>query len=160
MRTAAFLAALLIGATGARADCDHFKWRVDQEKAWFARGAEPIEPGANIAIGAGAYRLALKPEDAAGFVMTPKKLTPGAFGAVLHVAAIPKAGLYQVTMTREAWVDVMQNDARARTLNVSRQRDCPGFAKSVRFMLDAGPAVLQINGVTEPSIALSLGAAQ
>ncbi len=159
-RGAAVVAALAFGATGARADCDHFKWRLDQEKTWFAQSPEPLQAGAEIPAAKNAYEVALKPESAAGFIVAPKKLTPGAFGAVVRIAAIPKAGLYQMTLSREAWVDVIQNDARARTRNVSRQRDCPSFAKSVRFTLAAGPAVLEFSGVTASSIAFALAAAE
>ena len=158
MKRAAFAVVLLIGAGSARADCDHFKWPLAQEKAWFAQTPEPIAAGGAIAKATGAYELALKPESAAGYVVAPKTLTAGAYGAVLR-ADIAKAGLYQVTLSREAWVDVIQNGARARTRNVSRQRDCPKFKKSVRFLLAAGPAVIEFSAVTAPSIAISLAAA-
>jgi hypothetical protein len=158
MRRAAFLVFFLIGAASARADCDHFKWPLVQEKAWFAQTPQQVEAGGGIAA-SGAYEVALKPESAAGYVVAPKTLTSGAFGAILRVADIPKAGLYQLTMSSEAWVDVIQNGAAARTRNVSRQRDCPSFKKSVRFLLAAGPAVVEFSGVAAPSIAFSLAAA-
>ena len=159
MRWAAFLVFLLIGAAPARADCDHFKWKLDQEKTWFAQTPKLVEAGGAIAGASGAYEVALKPESAAGYVIAPKTLTAGAFGAIVRIAAIPKPGLYQVTLSREAWVDVIQNGARARTRNVSRQRDCPSFKKSVRLLLSAGPAVVQFSGVAAPSIAFALAPA-
>jgi hypothetical protein len=154
----AFLVFLLVGAASARADCHHFKWPLDQEKAWFGQKPEPVAAGGEVASAAGAYQVALKPESAAEFVVAPKKLTPGAFGGTVRTA-IPKPGLYQVTLSSEAWVDVIQNDARARTRNVSRQRDCPSFEKSVRFTLASGPAVIEFSGVSASSIAFALGAA-
>ena len=72
--------------------------------------------------------------------------------------AIPKAGLYEVTLSREAWMDVIQNNARAKSRNVSRQRDCAAMRKSVRFDLAAGPAALQISGVDNPAIAFAFAA--
>jgi len=155
----ACLVLFLVCAASARADCDHFKWKLDQEKTWFARTPEPVEAGGQIASASGAYEVALKPESAAGYVVPPKKPTPGAYGAVVRIAQVPKAGLYQVTLSREAWVDVIQSNARARTRNVSRQRDCPSFKKSVRFTLAAGPAVVEFSGVVAPSIAFALAEA-
>jgi hypothetical protein len=158
MKRAAVAVFFLLGAAPARADCDHFKWPLVQEKTWFAQTPEPVEAGGRIAGATGAYEAALKPETAAGYVVPPKTLTSGDYGAILR-ADIPKAGLYQVTLSREAWVDVIQNGARARTRNVSRQRDCPSFKKSVRFQLAAGPAVIEFSAVAAPSLAFSLAAA-
>ncbi len=159
MVRAALLVFFLVCAAPARADCDHFKWKLDQEKTWFARTPEPVEAGGQIAGATGVYQVALKPESAAGYVVAPKTLTSGAYGAIVRIAQVPKAGLYQVTLTSEAWVDVIQNDARARTRNVSRQRDCPSFKKSVRFTLAAGPAVVEFSGVAAPSIGFALAEA-
>jgi hypothetical protein len=158
MRGGLWGAALLLSVSAAHADCDHFKWSLAQEKAWFAAAPEPVETGAEIAPGARAYQVALKPEAAANFPLPPKKKTPGAFGAVVSLAAL-KPGLYQVTLSREAWVDAIQNNARARTRNVSRQRDCPTFAKSVRFQLESGPALLEFSGVAAPSLVFALAPA-
>jgi hypothetical protein len=153
-RVAGIVLALLLSGGAARADCDHFKWSLTKEKTWFAQAAEPA--GAEIAPAEKAFELGLKQGDAAGFVLPLKKpMATGEYGGVLRIAAIPKAGLYQVTLSREAWVDVIQNQARARTRNVSRQSDCPTFAKSVRFELAAGPAVLQISGVAAPKLAFA-----
>jgi len=157
MRTSVVVAALLLSASAASADCDHFKWSLAREKAWFA---QPTPAESEIAPAEKAYQLALKQGDAAVFVLPLKKpMAANEYGGVARVAAIPKAGLYQVTLSREAWVDVIQNQTRAGTRNVSRQRDCPTFAKSVRFELAAGPAVLQISGVAAASVAFSFAAA-
>lgn len=154
-----FLVFFLLVAASARADCDHFKWKLDQEKSWFAQTPEPVEAGGQIASATGAYQVSLKPESAAGYVVAPKTLTSGAFGAIVRIAQIPKAGLYQVTVSSEAWIDVVQDNARARTRNVSRQRDCPSFKKSVRFLLAAGPAVVEFSGATASSLAFALAEA-
>ena len=143
-----------LGAAPACADCEHFKWPLGEEKTWFAGTLAPIATGGEIADAARAYEVARKPEAAAGYVVAPKTLTPGAYGAVLRLT-IARAGLYQATLSREAWVDVIQDGARARTRNVSRQGDCPSFKKSVRFQLAAGPAVIEVSGVTAPSIGFS-----
>ena len=106
----AVLVALLLGTSAARADCDHFKWGLAQEKAWFAASPAPLAAGAEAAVGARAYEVALKPEEAAEFVEPPRKKTPGAYGGMARTPALAK-GLYQITLSREAWVDVIQNGA-------------------------------------------------
>ena len=136
---------IALAAAPARADCEHFKWPLARERAWFAAAPEPVEAGAEIGLAEQAFALALKPGEAAGFVAPPKKALASTFGAVVKLKAIPKPGLYQVTLSREAWVDLIQNGASVKSRNVSRQSDCPGIAKSVRFELVAGPAVLQIS---------------
>ncbi len=139
-------------ATPARADCDHFKWPLARERAWFAAGAEPLEAGAEIGPGEQAYALTLKPGEAAGYVLASKKPVAGTFGAVVRLKAIAKPGIYQVTLSREAWIDLIQSGVSARSRNVSRQNDCAAIHKSVRFQLEAGPAILQISGVDAPGI--------
>ena len=154
------LAIWLAGAASAFADCDHFKWPLTQEKAWFGAALKPIEAGAEISLTEQAFQLALKPSEAAGYLLPLKKpAAAGTFGGVVKVAAIAKAGTYEVTLSREAWVDVIQNQARTKSLNVSRQSDCASLRKSVRFQLQSGPAALQISGVDSASIVFALAAA-
>jgi hypothetical protein len=150
----------IAGATTALADCDHFKWPLEREKAWFAQAPKPIEAGAEIALAEQAFQLGLKPSEAAGYLLPLKKpAAAGTYGGVVKVAAIAKAGTYEVTLSREAWVDVIQNQARAKSLNVSRQRDCETIRKSIKFERKTGPAALQISGVDSASIVVSLAAA-
>ena len=42
-------AALVGSAAPAYADCDHFKWPLAREKAWFAAAPAPVDAGAEIA---------------------------------------------------------------------------------------------------------------
>ena len=160
LKLALALIAALGLATGASADCDHFKWPLAREKVWFAQAVEPIEASAEISRLDQAFALALKPSDSAGYLLPLKRpAVAGTYGGVVKVSSIPKPGVYQVTLTREAWVDVVQNGARAQSRNVSRQRDCVEMRKSVRFELAAGPAAVQISGVDSASIVFALAPA-
>ena len=145
--------------TPARADCDHFKWPLARERAWFAAAPEPLDAGAEIGPADQAYALTLKPGDVAGYVLPPKKPVGGTFGAVVRLKAIPRPGLYQVTLSREAWIDLIQSGVSARSRNVSRQNDCDGVRKSVRFELEAGPAILQISGVDAAALQFAVAPA-
>jgi hypothetical protein len=63
-----------------------------------------------------------------------------------------------VTLSEEAWIDVVQDDRYARSVGSTSRGDCPGLRKSVRLDLGAAPFVLQISGVTSDSIAVEIGA--
>ena len=69
-----------------------------------------------------------------------------------------KPGIYQVTLSEEAWIDVVQDDRYARSVGSTGRGDCPGLRKSVRLDLAAAPFVLQISGVTSESVAVAVGA--
>jgi hypothetical protein len=160
MRGLAFaitLALFVLPSAMARADCDHFKWPLAREKAWFAASPAPIDAGSQIALADQAFTLTLKPNDAAGYLLAvTKPAAAGTYGGVVKLAQIPKEGLYEVTLSREGWIDVIQNNARVKSRNVSRQRDCAAIRKSVQFQLAAGPAALQISGVDAPAIVFAL----
>lgn len=159
MRLVVALGLIAWGSTAARADCDHFKWPLARERAWFAAAPEPVDAGAEIGLADQAYALTMKPADAAGFVVPPKKALGPTFGAVVKLNAIPKPGLYQVTLSREAWVELVQNGAPVKSRNVSRQSDCSDIRKSVRFELVAGPAVLQISATDNQEIHVAVAPA-
>ena len=72
---------------------------------------------------------------------------------------IGKAGLYQITLSDEAWIDVVENGARVKSSDFSGQKACPGVRKSVRFDLAAGPATLQISNSESPKINLAIAPA-
>ena len=143
------------------AGCDKFKWSVARERAWFAAGAKPVAAGAELALADQAYAVALVPDESAGFVLPPERAPkPGAFGGVLKIAALPKAGLYEITLSDEAWIDVVQSGASVKSSDFSGQKNCPGVRKSVRFPLAAGPATVQISNAASAAIQLAIAPAQ
>jgi hypothetical protein len=147
----------LIGAARAQdsTGCEKFKWSVARERALFAAGPKPAASGATIAAGA-AYAVALAPSQSVVFAAAPERAPkPGTFGATLSVA-IDKPGAYQVTMSDEAWLDVVQAGAEVKSSAFSGQKDCPGVRKSVRFDLAAGPATVQISNAAAAAINVAL----
>ncbi len=144
-------ALFLLGVSPAYAECDGFKWNVAGEKTWFAAAPEPVNAG-GAAQTARSYEVALKPAAQAGFAVEPKQAAnAGEFGGIVRVE-IARAGTWQVTTTREVWTEVVQDGALQRVRGVSRQRDCPSFVKSVRFILRAGPAVIQFSRSKEAAL--------
>jgi hypothetical protein len=162
----ALAAAVILGAAcgGAPAQeknaCDQFKWSVARERAWFAAAPTPAASGATILAGQG-YVLALQPSASVAFRLPPERAPkPGSFGATLSVAAIDKPGLYEITLSDEAWLDVIQGDAPLKSVNFSGQKDCPGVRKSVRFNLAAGALTIQVSNAGSAAIDLALAPAQ
>jgi hypothetical protein len=157
---------LVVGlASAARAQdnagCDKFKWSVARERAWFAAGAKPVAAGAEIPLADLGYAVALVPQESAGFVLPPERAPkPGTFGGVLKISDLPKAGLYEITLSDEAWIDVVQGGASVKSSDFSGQKNCPGVRKSVRFPLAAGPATVQISNAANATIQLAIAPAQ
>ena len=118
--------------------CDKFKWSVARELAWFAGAPKPAVSGDTLALADNAFKVALKPTDAAGYVLPPERgPKPGTFGATLTISSIDKAGSYQFALSRKAWIDVIQNGVRVKASSFSGQETCPVVHKNVRFNLSA-----------------------
>jgi len=157
--------ALVLGAISAaqaqdKNSCDQFKWSIARERGWFAAGAKPAASGATIVAEQG-YAVALQPSESVAFRVKPERAPkPGSFGAALNVAEIGKPGLYQITLSDEAWLDVVQGDAEVKSVAFSGQKDCPGVRKTVRFDLKAGSATLQLSNAAGAAINVALAPAQ
>ncbi len=155
----AMLGALL---TPAYADdgCDKFGWSMVRERAWFAAtNKAAVAAGATLApIPNGAFVLQLQPDPNAAFAMPPgrKPKAEHWFGGIVRLPAVARPGIYQVTLSDEAWIDVIQDGRYARSIGSTGRSDCPGLRKSVRFELNASPFVVQLSGVTTEMIAVAV----
>ncbi len=143
-------------AAPAFADCDHFKWSVAKEREWFA--APAALPAVNGSAETGkAYTVTLS-KDVKLPTASEKETRPGTFGAVVQVPKVA-AGLYQITLSAEAWLDVVQNNALVHSSGFSGQRDCPGVRKSVRFGLAEGPTTIEISNAATDQIVMAIAPA-
>lgn len=154
------LAALapLVLAAPARADCDHFKWSLARERAWFAASPPSLPAmGGQADVSKGyAVTLAKDVKLPAAPERAPK---PGSFAAILTAPTL-EPGLYQITLSAEAWIDVAQNGKLVKSSGFSGQRDCPGLRKSVRFPLAAGPVTIEISNVEADKIMFAIAPAK
>ena len=78
------------------------------------------------------------------------------FGGMIRLAAPEKPGIYQVTLSEEAWIDVVQDGRYARSVGSTGRSDCPGLRKSVRLELGAAPFVLQLSGVAAEQVVVAI----
>jgi len=166
-RLALLASILLSSATGAQADdaaCANFKWPLAEERAWFAkRPAVETSSSASVPeLPAGALAVPLVPSGTVKFALAPARKAKGDAdnGAAVTIAALPRAGRYQVTLSADAWIDVIQDGAAAASVDHTGMRECPGVRKSVRFDLKPGPIVIQISGAAETRMLLAIRLAE
>ncbi|RWK61380.1 MAG: hypothetical protein EOR78_25580 [Mesorhizobium sp.] len=151
------LFAILAGTSVAMADdtgCAAFKWPVTREEALFA-AAPAAQPGADLSVGEAAD-VALAPVDTISFTVPPERApAAGTFGATASVA-VPPEGELQISLSDEAWIDVVQDGKAVKLAAFSGMKTCPGIRKSVRFKLAAGPATIQLSGAKKETLKIAV----
>jgi hypothetical protein len=145
----------------AQDGCDKFAWPLTRERALLAASDKPsVKAGDTLAtLPKTAIALQLTPGPEATFVMQPerKSRVEPWFGGMIKFPALEKAGIYQITLSDEAWLDVVQDGRYARSVGSTGRGDCPGLRKSVRLELSATPFVLQFSGVAADKMAVTIG---
>jgi hypothetical protein len=154
--------AVLLGSARADDGCDKFAWPLAHERALIAATEKPtVKAGETFAvIPKDTFVLRLQAGADTAFAMPPERKPKSEkwFGGIVRLPALDKPGIYQVTLSEEAWIDVVQDGRYARSVGSSRRSDCPGLRKSVRFQLGAAPFVLQLSGADSDSVAVAIGA--
>lgn len=163
MRVLTFLAVLALGTTSALAaeepsGCDKFKWPIERERAALtapdraklASGSEqPALPAAAVTLGLFA------PADAK--LPTPPERAPrdGTFAGFTSIKTA-KAGLYTISLSTGAWVDVVQDGHVLKPVGFSGATDCDGIRKTMKYQLSAQPFVVQVSGARETSLSIAI----
>lgn len=145
------------------AACTGFDWPLLREQAWFGAPNLPrMESGGTLPAGMPGALLSLKPQaDLAPPFPPTREPKPGTYGGVLTVPAPVMPGLYQVTLSAKAWIDVSQDGATPRPpLAHTAQPGCRGLAKSVRFQLGTAPLVVVISGARADTIRIAVAPAE
>ena len=156
---------VLAASAAASADdasgCSKFKWSIAREQAAFAASGLPSIGSGQVLPATGATVL-LEPQAKVAFVKPParKPKVDPAFAAVVSVPSITAAGTYEVTLSDEAWIDVLQNGSDIRSSGFSGQPDCAGVRKSVKFALQPGPATIQLSGASARNLKVEMLAAE
>ena len=167
MRALGVVASVLSGfihiAAAQDEGCDKFAWSLTRERALFAAADKrPLTAGAELAaIPQDAIVFSLQPAAQATFVLPPERKAKSEnwFGGGLRLPAPEKAGSYQVTLSQEAWIDVVQDGRYARSIGSTGRSDCSGLRKSVRFELNATPFVVQLSGVATTTVVVAISRA-
>lgn len=72
----------------------------------------------------------------------------------------PMRPVYQVALSGEGWIDLVQNGAALDSADHSGAKTCPGLRKSVRFNVGAAPVALQVSGAPTDSIKVAIRAVE
>ncbi len=128
-------AALIVLLSPVFADdgCDKFAWPLARERTLFAAADKAsVNAGAVVAaIPKSAFVVNLLPGAQAVFAMPPERQPQSErwFGGVIRLPALDRPGIYQVTLSEEAWIDIVQDDRYARSVGMHRARRLPGLAQ-------------------------------
>ena len=139
--------------------CDKFKWPIDRERAALtAPDRVKLASGSEqAALPSTGITLALvAPSDAK--LPTPPERAPkdGTFAGFTSIKAAPKAGLYTISLSAGAWVDVVQDGHFLKPKAFSGATDCDGIRKTIKVELAASPLVLQVSGARENAISIAI----
>ncbi|MBV9462175.1 MAG: hypothetical protein JO141_32300 [Bradyrhizobium sp.] len=139
--------------------CDKFKWNIDHERAALTASdrAKLTTGSEETAIPATGMILSLvKPADAK--LPTPPERSPkdGTFAGFTRFKTAPKAGIYTISLSAGAWIDVRQDGHFLKPKAFSGATDCDGIRKTMKYELSASPFVLQVSGATEDAISIAI----
>ena len=137
--------------------CNGFRWGLDRERAQLVQAAgKPSLPNGAALPYDTAITLELQPLKTAGLPKVPERpprLT-NAFAGHLTMSAPAKPGVYRVTISSEAWIDVLDGGSYLHPTAFTGARDCDGARKSVKFDLPSRPLALQFSGVPRDQISV------
>ncbi|MCJ2130811.1 hypothetical protein [Methylobacterium sp. E-045] len=145
------------------AACTAFDWPILREQAWFEAPSLPrLESGSTLSAEMPGAVLALKPTAEADLPLPPsREPKPGTFGGSLKIPPVVTPGLYQVTLSDNAWIDVSQDATTTRKPVASTMRPgCPGVSKSVRFQFGTTPILIVVSGAKSDSIRIAVSPAE
>ncbi|WP_245454543.1 hypothetical protein [Bradyrhizobium sp. RP6] len=167
MRALIFLTALTISATSAFAaeepsGCDKFKWPIERERAaLMAPDRTRLASGSEqAALPSSAVTLELVVPSEARLPMRPERAPKdGTFAGFTSVKSA-KAGLYTISLSTGAWVDVVQDGHALKPVAFSGATDCEGIRKIIKYQLSAQPFLLQVSGARDNSVSIAILPAQ
>lgn len=162
---AALMSAAIGTAARAEENCGGFKWPVDTEFAWMkAQDTQAVSVGGKLAeVPAKAIELKLDLTSAVKFPVAPgikkQAMAPNSHSGWFTIEKIATPGLYQVSLSQHAWIDIVQNGELIQSTAFTGSKGCKALGKSVRFEIGVGPAVVQVGGVDGDTVKVTIRAA-
>lgn len=152
-----------VAAERPKQGCESFAWPVDREQAWFNDAhLARRDPGARLSHIDRAVELALAPMSKAHFFMPPERpVGAEGYGGEAIIRGVPRAAVYQVTVSDDAAIDLFENGARLKPIAATDAPGCAGVRRSVRYRLAPGDLVLiELSGAQKDSIKLGFAEAR
>jgi hypothetical protein len=139
--------------------CDKFKWPIEHERAALtAADRAKLASGSEISAmpSSGLILTLVAPAEAK--LPTPPERAPkdGTFAGFTSFKTAPKAGVYTISLSAGAWVDVVQDGHFLKPKGFSGATDCDGIRKTMKYELSAAPFVLQVSGSKDASISVAI----
>ena len=164
MRRAAVVALLLFSAAPAWAaeepsGCDKFKWNIEHERAALtASDRAKLASGSEISAMPSSGMILTLVAPAEAKLPAPPERAPkeGTFAGFTSLKTAPKPGVYTISLSAGAWVDVVQDGHFLKPKAFSGATDCDGIRKTMKYELSASPFVLQISGSKDASISVAI----
>jgi len=164
MRSVSFVALLLLATLPARAaeepsGCDKFKWNIDHERAALtAPDRTKLASGSEINAPPSSGVILCLVAPAAAKLPTPPERAPkdDTFAGFTSFKTAPKAGVYTISLSAGAWVDVVQDGHFLKPKAFSGATDCDGIRKTMKYELSSSPFVLQVSGSKDNSISIAI----
>jgi hypothetical protein len=142
------------------AGCDKFKWPVDKERSMLiSPDAAKLASGSSVKSALPvAVTVTLVPFADAKLPTAPERAPrlPTSFAGFIQVAAPPRDGVYKISLTSEAWIDVVQDGHLVKSQGFTGATACEGIRKSVKFDLKAEPFAIQLSNVASNSIGVAI----
>ena len=148
-----FLAAA-VPAAAQDDNCRSFAWSVGREVDLFDEPL-PVVADAQGLPKDGAFTLVLKPVADVIYPVAPARGSDGGRGGVVTIESVP-AGRYQIALSADAWVDVVQENKRLPIANFGRDQRCPGVVRSIEIDAKSKPLTLQLGGAQVDRIKIAV----
>jgi hypothetical protein len=139
--------------------CDKFKWPIERERAALtAPDRIKLASGSDLAaLPSSGLTLALRTPGEANLPSPPERAPKdGTFAGFANFKAVPKAGLYTISLSAGGWVDVLQDGRFLKPIGFSGATDCDGIRKTMKYELATRPFVLQISGIKADSVSIAI----
>ena len=163
MRAPLLITLALIGAPAYAAEepsgCDKFKWNIERERAALtAPDRIKLASGGELAaIPSTGMMLALRTPAEAKLPSPPERAPKeGTFAGFTNFKGAPKAGTYTVSLSADAWVDLVQDGHFLKPKAFSGATDCDGIRKTMKYEISASPLVVQISGTKGDSVSVAI----
>lgn len=154
---------LLLGAAPTFAaeepsGCDKFKWPIERDRAALTAPdrAKLASGSEQAALPSSAITLGLVAPQEAKLPMPPERAPKDGTFAGFTSIKTAKAGLYTISLSNGAWVDLVQDGHFLKPVAFSGATDCDGIRKTMKYRLSDKPFVLQISGAKDNSLSISI----
>ena len=140
--------------------CDKFNRPIEKERSLLtSKEAPTLASGSSVTAAVPvAVTVTLVPFADAKLPSAPERAPrlPDAFAGFVQVAAPAHDGVYKISLSSEAWIDVVQDGHLVKSQGFSGATGCAGIRKSVKFDLKAEPFAVQLSNVPANSIGVAI----